>query len=517
MAGTSRRLLNIGRPLLMASSNNINIGRTTSLNIQLNLSSKSSSIATPKPVNMASPLPDAELLKTKYPAKAHFKRVKQYMLSQATTTGSVAGGVVYLESSKSKLWPNSDQEQPIRQDRHFYYLSGCELADCFILYDIDSEKSCLFIPPLDPSEVIWSGLPVTEKDAIERYDVDSVRTHADLQDYLDSTEIGKKTIFTIDGLVSPHVTFDKFGTTNKLNVKEAIDESRVVKDAYEIALIRRANIVSAKAHAAVWKAARHASTEAELHAVFVRECIANGLKNQAYDPIMASGTNAATLHYIHNDQPLKGRLNMLVDASAECRTYAADITRTFPLGGKFTKESKEIYSLVLDIQKTVMSRLKAGVSWDGCQKLTHEMVVDGLLKLGVLKGDRTKILEAQTSAAFFPHGLGHYLGMDTHDTGGHPNYHDKERIYQYLRVRGEIPSGAVITVEPGVYFCKFIIEPYLKDDKHKDFIDADVLQKYWEVGGVRIEDDILITDYGFENLTDVPKEIDELESLMAAA
>lgn len=198
--------------------------------------------------------------------------------------------------------------------------------------------------------------------------------------------------------------------------------------------------------------------------------------------------------------------------------------------------------------------LKANVLWDDVHLTAHVIAIEGLLNLGILKGDKEEILKARTSAAFFPHGLGHYLGMDTHDTGGHPDYEDKDRLYRYLRVRGRVPEGSIVTVEPGVclsfsfyfptfslllpsfplfphsglsqhhltnitqiYFCDFIIEPYLTDPAHSKFIDQDVLKSYWAVGGVRIEDNILITKDGYENLTTVPKEIEDMEKLINGA
>lgn len=125
-------------------------------------------------------------------------------------------------------------------------------------------------------------------------------------------------------------------------------------------------------------------------------------------------------------------------------------TRTFPISGKFTEESRAIYEIVLQMQNDCIAMLKEGVEWDQVHLLAHKIAIDGLLSLGVLKGDRKEILEARTSAAFLPHGLGHYLGMDTHDTGGHPNYSDPDPIFRYLRVRMKLPAGSVITVEPGV-------------------------------------------------------------------
>jgi Xaa-Pro dipeptidase len=236
------------------------------------------------------------------------------------------------------------------------------------------------------------------------------------------------------------------------------------------------------------KAAKHATNERELEALFIKSCIERGCREQSYHSIVASGTSAATLHYVKNDAPLAGKQLLLIDAGCESNTYCADITRTFPISGKFTPEARAIYGIVLRMQSECIDMLKAGVLWDDVHAHAHKVAIAGLLDLGILKGgDVETIFKSRTSVAFFPHGLGHYLGMDTHDCGGNPNYADKDPMFRYLRVRGTLPAGSVITVEPGIYFCRFIVEPYLKSEEHGKHIDQKVLEKYWDVGGVRIE------------------------------
>jgi len=235
------------------------------------------------------------------------------------------------------------------------------------------------------------------------------------------------------------------------------------------------------------KAASTAKNETELEAVFLKECIARNAKHQAYHSIVAAGENGATLHYVKNDAPISGQNLLLLDAGCEVDCYCSDITRTFPISGTFSTESLAIYNIVLDMQKQCIAALKEGVLWDSVHELAHKIAIDGLFDLGILKGDKEEVWKARTSTAFLPHGLGHYLGMDTHDTGGNPNYKDEDPMFRYLRVRGKLPAGSVITVEPGIYFCRFIIEPFLKDPTQAQYIDEKVLEKYWSVGGVRIE------------------------------
>ena len=158
------------------------------------------------------------------------------------------------------------------------------------------------------------------------------------------------------------------------------------------------------------------------------------------------------------------------------------------------------------MQTGSLSLCRAGVAWDTVHEEAHRIAIRSLLKLGILhNGSEDEILLSRASCAFFPHGLGHYLGLDTHDTGGNANYEDKDEMFRYLRVRGKVPEGAVITVEPGIYFCPFILEPAMNDKVKAKFINKAVVEKYWNVGGVRIEDDILILKEGWENLTTAPR------------
>ncbi|KKY21892.1 putative xaa-pro dipeptidase [Diplodia seriata] len=453
-----------------------------------------------------------EVLKGKYPAKTHAKKVKEWIVAN----GGDAEGVLYLEGQKTKMNEDNDQEQPFRQRRYFFYLTGCNLPDCYVAFDLKTEKSTLFIPPIDPDEVIWSGLPLSPAEALQKYDVDDCKPSTEINAYLSSDSTSKSTVYAISGQISDETTFLAFANKNFDLLKTAVEECRVIKTPYEIALITHANNVSTAAHTAVMAAAKSATNERELEAIFLKSCIERGCRNQAYSSIMASGTAAATLHYVANDQPLAGKLNLLVDAGAEKDCYASDITRTFPISGSFSPESRAIYDIVLRMQKEAIESLRAGVSWDEVHSQAHRTAIAGLLHLGILKGDAKAIFDSRTSVAFFPHGLGHYLGMDTHDCGGHPNYADKDPMFRYLRKRGTLPAGSVITVEPGIYFCRFIIEPYLKDEKHKGFIDEKVLDRYWEVGGVRIEDNVLVTETGYENLTETPKETADVETVVAA-
>ncbi|EAW06267.1 aminopeptidase P family protein [Aspergillus clavatus NRRL 1] len=460
------------------------------------------------------------ILAAKYPAKAHARRVAERL--QPHQDGRP--GIIYLEAQKTRLIEDNDEPVPFRQRRPFFYLSGCLLPDSSLVYDITEDKLTLFIPPVDPEDVIWSGLPLSTDEALQQYDVDRVSITTEVNSTLASIASahgGRAVAYNIADQVSPETKFDGFSEINKSVLKGAIEQSRVVKDEYEIALIRKANDISTKAHVAAIKASIIAENEREIEGAFIATCIANGAREQAYHPIVACGENGATLHYGRNSDALidpvtkKKKRNVLIDAGGEYRTYCSDITRVFPLGGGFTTETRQIYEIVLQMQVECIEMLRDGVQWEEVHAHAHHVAIRGLLELGILRGSEDEIFEKRVSVAFFPHGLGHYLGMDTHDTGGNPNYADKDTMFRYLRVRGRLPAGSVITVEPGIYFCRFIIEPYLKSSESSKYIDTDVLERYWSVGGVRIEDNVLVTKDGYDNLTTTPKTVEEIESLAA--
>ena len=400
-----------------------------------------------------------------------------------------------------------------RQRRHFYYLTGCDLPDCFFAYDISADKSTLWIPPVDPEYVMWAGMPLQKHEALDRYDVDEVLTTDELKSGDALKRMLEKQQTTVM-VIKDRADLAIFHADQLKQQQPEIDDQwarkgteacRVVKDDHEIAMIRHANIVSSYAHEQVLASVKRAKNERELNAVFVMHCHANGCREQAYGCICASGTSASTLHYVHNDMPLTGKLNLLLDAGCEYQCYCSDITRTFPLGGKFTKESREIYELVLLMQNECMKMIRAGVRWEDVHMKAHNVAASGLRDLGILKRSLSTqaILDSQITTRFFPHGLGHYLGMDTHDVGGNANYEDPNPFFAYLRIRGELPAGAVVTNEPGIYFRQFPLEQELKDGKWKDVVDEEVLKQYWDVGGVRIEDDILVKKDGCENQTTV--------------
>lgn len=376
---------------------------------------------------------------------------------------------------------------------------------------------------------MWAGMPLIPKEALELYDIDHVLTTDELKSGKSLVKMLEKqktvvmviedradlAVFQSEGIITYQPQIDYSWA------RKAIERCRVVKDDYEIAMIRHANIVSSYAHEQVLASVTRASNERELNAVFVMHCHANGCREQAYGCICASGTAGSTLHYVHNDQPLEGKDNILLDAGCEWQCYCADITRSFPItaDGKFTKESKEIYDLVLSMQSEAMKLIRGGVQWQDCHMKAHTVGATGLRELGIFNKSLSveQILDSQIMTRFFPHGLGHYLGMDTHDCGGNANYEDPNPYFAYLRVRGTVPAGAVITNEPGIYFRKYPMEAELKDGKWDGIVDQEVLSRYWSVGGIRIEDDIWVKEDGYENLTTVKSDWQSVQAMVSGS
>lgn len=263
------------------------------------------------------------VLKGKYPARNHTKRVVELIRNDTPK----ANGLIYLEGTHTKYEEDNDNPEHFRQRRYFFYLTGCDLPDCYFIYDIQSSISTLFIPPLDPDDVIWCGLPMSTEDALAKYDVDEVKytteVNAALSNYVSVNP--KATIFAIENQISDHITISEFQTKDLKALKSNIETARIVKDEYEIALIRKANNISSVAHKAVVEKAKTAKNESEFEATFLGSCIAKGAKKQAYGGIFAAGTAAATLHYVNNDATLEGKTNLLIDAGCEWENYASDI------------------------------------------------------------------------------------------------------------------------------------------------------------------------------------------------
>jgi len=301
----------------------------------------------------------------------------------------------------------------------------CDEADCHLLYDIRKDKLTLFIPAIDFRKAVWGGAGSTRAEAEKKYDVDSVKyvtkLKGEVRDWWNKSEAKlyllhpNQTVSILQAFLKSNLDAD-FTRIDVTNLQRATDKCRVIKDGHEISLIRRANQISADAHRAVLSHLRSFENEGEVEAIFLETSIVEGAKKQSYNIIAGSGINAAVLHYGNNDEPLKDRQLLLLDAGAEWQCYASDVTRTFPLSGHWTKEAKEIYDVVDEMQTACIDRMQPGCSFRDLHILAHFIAVTRFLELGIFhNGTRDEILKAGTSMAFFPHGLGHHVGLEVHD------------------------------------------------------------------------------------------------------
>lgn len=451
-----------------------------------------------------------------YPAKSHAQKVASLLAGLDPSVSSPSSPtVVYIAGETLKLWPHCDQTQPLRQNRYFNYLSGAyDVPGCHVIYDIAKDSLTLYIPDVDKEDVMWSGMPMDEHEAASRYEVDHVKRAAAV-----SKDIGAYISAGVR-IISTDAPHDHHQFAGKIDVcsflLKAMDEARLTKDAYELDLMRKAAAITDKSHLAVMSALPIEQNEGHIHAEFIYHCMRQGSKFQAYDPICCSGTSCGTLHYVKNDENMDGRLLVLIDAGAEWQAYASDVTRVFPINGEWTPECLAIYETVRSMQDQCMARVRAGVHWDELHQLSHRILAQRLIDLGIFKPEFTvdEIFDSRVTTAFYPHGLGHVLGMDTHDCGGNPNYNDPDPMMAYLRIRRPLETNMVVTVEPGCYFNDFLLEPVLANPEKSKYIDTDVLKRYMSVGGVRIEDDVLVLDNGYENFTKMTKDPKEISDIV---
>ncbi|OWB81829.1 hypothetical protein B5S33_g448 [[Candida] boidinii] len=456
-----------------------------------------------------------ELKGKKYPSKEHALRVASHFKTKLASAEK--DSAFFIAGTKLELYPYCDQVSPLRQNRYFHYLSGVnQISGCYILYNLESNKLTLFLPNIDEDDIIWSGLPLSPEQALAKYDVDEVLYEADVESVLSELKTKyNKNIYTTDTDEYKDLEFAKHVIPKNQDFFYALDEARLIKDEFELTLLRHASKISDNSHLAVMSSTPIQKNETHIHAEFVYHSIRQGSKFQSYDPICCSGPNCSTLHYEKNDDSVEGKHSVLIDAGAEWECYASDVTRCYPIDGIWKKEHREIYDLVLEMQSSAMEQIKPGTPWEYCHEVAHRTLIKGFLKLGLFnEASEDEIFESGVSVWFFPHGLGHLLGMDTHDVGGYPDYEDKNPMFRYLRLRRKLQKNMVLTNEPGCYFSPFLLAEAKKNEKQSSHINWDVVEKYMYIGGVRIEDDILVTEDGYENLTGITSDPDEVAKIV---
>jgi len=400
---------------------------------------------------------------------------------------------------------SNDTQYRFRQDSDFLYLTGFEEPEAIaIVSPAREQKFTLFVRPRDPEREIWDGRRAGVEGARSEYGADEslpiVEFHGKLQEILDGAE---KLYYRLG--VNPdldHTIIREIARMRALNRKPIhppqtiidpatiVHEMRVLKSPEEIELMQRAADIAAEAHVEAMKAARPGMKEYEIEALIEQIFRRLGAAAPAYTSIIGAGVNATILHYINNDGELKGGDLLLIDAGAEYKGYASDITRTFPISGRYTKAQREIYDLVLDAQMSCVEMVRPGTTHDDLKSHSIEVLTKGMVRLGLLQGDPAELIKEKKYEQFYMHGLGHMLGIDVHDVGRY--YYDKKSR--------ALEPGVVMTVEPGLY-----INPNTKG----------IPEQYLGIG-VRIEDDVLCTANGPRVLTNkVPKKAEEIEKLMA--
>jgi len=262
--------------------------------------------------------------------------------------------------------------------------------------------------------------------------------------------------------------------------------------------------------------------EYQLESIFLHEVyLKGGCRFVSYTCICSSGSNSAILHYGHSGEPNSKQVNdgdiMLFDMGAEYSCYASDVTCSFPANGKFTEDQKIIYESVLAAQQAVLQQMKPGVKWPDMHRLANRVICEELKRHGLLKGSVDDMQKHHIGALFMPHGLGHFMGLDTHDVGGYNLGHERiqEPGLSKLRTVRELQEGMVITVEPGIYFITSLLLPAFADPEKSQFLNEERIRQFLHFGGVRLEDDVVVTATGIDNLTVCPRTVAQVEACMA--
>lgn len=432
-------------------------------------------------------------------AQTEYSQRRQQLMA-SMSANSIAIVPTAVESVR-----NRDVEHPFRQDSDFYYLSGfAEANACLVLIPgREQGEYILFCEEKDPVLEIWTGRRTGPEGAARNFYADEAYPIAALDSVLPDLIEGKARIYTEMGANSK---FDSqlLHWINQVKamvrkgaqvphefsaLSHSLHEMRLIKSAAEIEMMQKAADISAAAHCRAMKSAKPGCIEYQLEAEILHEFTREGSRWPAYPSIVGGGDNGCILHYTNNDMVIDDGSLILIDAGCELDYYAADITRTFPVNGKFSPEQKALYELVLKAQLAAIEQVKPGNSWNAAHEVAVEVLVAGLIELGLLKGKADDIIKDESYRKFYMHRTGHWLGMDVHDVGEY-------RINKEWR---PLQDGMVLTVEPGLYIAP-------------DCEDVDVR---WRGIGIRIEDDVVVTDDGCHVLSHkVPKTVAAIEALM---
>ena len=404
----------------------------------------------------------------------------------------------------STQYRNADSSHAFRQDSNFWYLSGFNEAESTLVLLINEKndvQSIAFVPEKNELKEIWDGYRAGPEGAIQDHGFDLAFNNTEINDRLPDLLAGHNQVYypvgkskTLDADIIDWIKSAKSKDrhSSAIDIADAsskVGNQRLIKDEDEIEIMRKACKISAEAHVEAMKFVKPGMTEQEIEAFYQYEFSKRGGRFSAYTPIVAGGENACVLHYVENSKPLKDGELLLVDAGCEFELYASDITRTYPINGKFTEPQLAIYEVVLEAQLKSIEAISTNNNVMDAQIISEKVITQGLIDLGILQGSMDELHEAGAFRDFYMHKIGHWSGIDVHDAG------DYMEDGNYMKFK----PGMVTTVEPGIYISS----------------SADVEDK-WKGIGIRIEDDILVTANGNENLTAfVPSNPREIEALMA--
>jgi Xaa-Pro aminopeptidase len=400
---------------------------------------------------------------------------------------------------------SNDTHYRYRQDSDFYYLTGFDEPEAVaVIAPSREEKYTLFVRPRDPEKEIWDGRRAGVEGAVKEHGAHAAFNIDEFPERLGDLLGNARNLYyrlgsdrEFDDLVIKQITRMRTMGRRGIHAPEAITdpgvilhELRLIKTEEEIALMQHAADIAAEAHREAMRTARPGMKEYEIEALIEYVFRRSGAAAPAYGSIVGSGPNATVLHYVNNDATLRDGDLLLVDAGAEYRGYASDITRTFPVGGRFSTAQREVYDLVLEAQVACVEMVRPGVTIDELHNRSVEILTEGMARLGLLAGDPHKLIAEEAYKRFYMHRLGHYIGMDVHDVG---RYHVDGRSRP-------LEPGMVTTIEPGLYIAP----------------DAEGVPDKYRGIGVRIEDDVLVTAEGHRVLSSkAPKQAEEIEQLTA--
>ncbi len=425
-----------------------------------------------------------------------------YARRRARLAELMEDGVAIVRTAPERL-RNRDSSYAFRFDSYFHYLTGFpEPEAILVLVAGKTRKSILFLREKDIEREIWDGYRYGPDKARETFGFDETFPIARLDEMLPQLLADQSAVFCDVGS-DPGWDQQIIGWINKVraqvrsgvsapgeirDVRRFLDDMRLIKDKQEISTMKRAAGISSEAHRRAMRAARPGMHEYELEAELIHEFRRQGAQAPAYTPIVAGGANSCILHYVQNDAVLDDGAVVLIDAGCELDGYASDITRTFPVSGKFSGPQRDVYQLVLAAQAAAIAKVVPGNEWEAPHDAAVKVLAQGMVDLGLCKGSVDSVVESGDYKRFYMHRTGHWLGMDVHDAG------DYKRDGAWMTLR----PGMLLTVEPGCY-----IRPA-----------EGVPEKFWNIG-VRIEDDALVTESGCEIITAAaPKSIDDIELLM---